>query len=184
MASDEQQMPVQVLKLSPNSSNWVTYRDRLKWAMQTNTFDAHARADSPLVDYLALGTVGGVTTAVRWAKEENTIRLILGLTLPDTTFNRIKMMANVHDTWEILKRVFKERSKALVVDVIRRFRNKRYKEDESVRNHFEYLADLHKQLAVMGKTVTNKDYTNTLLASLPVSYDGAVLSMSASACLW
>jgi len=60
MASDEQQMPVQVLKLSPNSSNWVTYRDRLKWAMQTNTFDAHARADSPPVDYLALGTVGGI----------------------------------------------------------------------------------------------------------------------------
>jgi len=54
------------------------------------------------------------------------------------------------------------------------------KEDESVRNHFEYLADLHEQLAVMDKAVTNEDYTNTLLTSLPVSYDSTVSSMSAS----
>ena len=41
--------------------------------------------------------------------------------LPDTTFNRIKMMANVHDAWEILKWVFEEWSKVLVTDVIWRF---------------------------------------------------------------
>jgi len=57
-------MPVQVLKLSLDGSNWVTYRDRLKWAMQTNTFDAHAGVDSPSVDYLALGTIGGITVTV------------------------------------------------------------------------------------------------------------------------
>jgi len=28
-------------------------------------------------------------------------------------FNRIKMMANVHEAWEILKQVFEEQSKAL-----------------------------------------------------------------------
>src|SRR6267142_376507 len=174
-------MPVQVLKLSLDGSNWVTYRDRLKWAMQTNTFDSHAGADSPPADYLALSTVGGVTTVVQWAKEENAIRLILGSTLPNTAFNRIKMMANVHNAWEILKWVFEEWSKVLVTDVIWRFQNKHCEEDKSVRNHFEYLTDLHEQqLTVVGKAVTNEEYTNTLLASLPVSYDGAVLSMSTS----
>jgi len=92
-------------------------------------------------------------------------------------------MANVHNTWEILKRVFEEWSKALVADVIQRFQNKRCEENESVRNHFEYLADLCKQLAAMGKVVIDEDYTDMLLASLPASYDGAVSSMSASACL-
>jgi len=59
--------------------------------------------------------------------------------------------------------------------------NKHCEEDKSVRNHFEYLTDLHEQqLTVVGKAVTNEEYTNTLLASLPVSYDGAVLSMSTS----
>jgi len=151
--------------------------------MQTNTFDSHAGADSPPADYLALSTVGGVTTVVQWAKEENAIRLILGSMLPNTMFNRIKMMANVHDAWEILKWVFEEWSKALVVDVIQRFQNKHCEEDKSVRNHFEYLTDLHKQLVVMGKAVTNEDYTDTLLTSLLVSYDSVVSSMSTSACL-
>src|SRR6267142_3181193 len=181
MASDEQRMPVQVPKLSLDGSNWVTYRDRLKWAMQANTFDDHAEASSPSAEYTALGTIGGVTSGVRWAKEENMIKLILGSTLPDSAFNRIKMTANVHNAWEILKWVFEEQSKALVADVIRRFRNKRCKEDESVRNHFEYLSDLCEQLAAMGKAVTDEDYTDTLLALLPASYDGAVSSMSASA---
>jgi len=183
MASDEQWMPVQVLKLFPDSSNWVTYRDRLKWAMQANTFDDHAKASLPLAAYTTLGTIGGVTSGAQWAKEENVIKLILGSTLPNSTFNRIKMTANVHDAWEILKQVFEEWSKALVADIIQRFRNKCCKEDESVRNHFEYLADLRKQLVVMGKAVMDKDYTDTLLASLLASYDSTVLSMSVSTCL-
>src|SRR6267142_1716910 len=180
MASDEQRTPVQVPKLSLDGSNWVTYRDRLKWAMQANTFDDHAEASSPSAEYTALGTIGGVTSGVRWAKEENMIKLILGSTLPDSAFNRIKMTANVHNAWEILKWVFEEWSKALVTDVIQRFRNKRCKEDESVRNHFEYLADLCKQLVAMGKAVMDEDYTDMLLASLPASYDGTVSSMSTS----
>src|SRR6266850_6806375 len=183
MASDKQQTPVHVPKLSPDGSNWVTYQDRLKWAMQANSFDDHAEVSLPSAEYTALSTIGGVTSAARWAKEENAIKLILGLTLPDTAFNRIKTMANVHDAWEILKRVFEEWSKALVADIIQRFRNKCCKEDESVRNHFEYLSDLREQLAAMGKAVMDEDYTDTLLASLPASYDGVVSSMSASTCL-
>jgi hypothetical protein len=35
----------------------------------------------------------------------------------------------------------------------------------------------------MGKSVTDEDYTNMLLALLPTSYNGAVLSISVSMCL-
>src|SRR6266850_3731504 len=120
---------------------------------------------------------------VRWTKEENTIRLALGSTLPDTTFNRIKATANVHNAWEILKRVFEEWSKVLVTDVIQKFWNKHCNEEESIRSHFEYLANLRKQLAAIGKAVTDEDYTDMLLASLLASYDGVVSSISTSACL-
>jgi len=111
------------------------------------------------------------------------IRLTLGSTLPDTAFNRIKATANVHNAWEILKRVFKEWSKALVVDVIWKFWNKRCNKDKSIRSHFEYLANLREQLMAIGKAVTDEDYTDTLLASLLASYDRAVSSISVSMCL-
>jgi len=85
--------------------------------------------------------------------------------------------------WDILKRVFKKRSKALVTDLMQRFRNKCCEEDESVHGHFKYLADLHEQLAAMGKAVTDNNYTDMLLMSLPALYDGTVLSISVSMCL-
>jgi len=62
MASDEQRMPVQVPKLSLDGSNWVTYQDRLKWAMQANSFDDHAKVSSPSAEYTTLSTIGGVVT--------------------------------------------------------------------------------------------------------------------------
>jgi transposase InsO family protein len=159
----------------------VAYRDRLIWAMQTNSFQDHAQADAPSTAYVAKGDIDGMKPDARWAKEESAIRQVLGSTLPDTAFNRIKTTANVHDAWEILKRVFEERSKALVADLIRKFRNKRCNEDESVRSHFESLANLREQLAAIGKAVTDEDYTDTLLASLPHSYDSSISSISASA---
>ena len=181
MQQDEQR--VQVPKLSSDGSNWVIYRDRLIWAMQTNSFNDHTADASPSPNYTALGTLNGMTPEARWTKEESAIKQVLGSTLPDTAFNRIKGTATVKAAWEILKRVYEERSKALVADLMRRFRNKRCEEDESVRSHFEFLANLREQLAAMGKAVTDDDYTDTLLASLPNSFEASVSSISASACL-
>jgi hypothetical protein len=183
MAQEEFKMQVQVPKLSLDGANWVIYHNRLKWAMQTNSFNAHASDTSLTQAYTTLGMIGGLTSDVHWKKEENAIKQVLGSTLPDTAVNRIKASANVHDTWEILRHVYEERSKALVTDLIQRFQNKCYDEDECIRSHFEYLTDLHEQLVAMGKSVTDKDYTDMLLASLPTSYNGVVLSISASACL-
>jgi len=148
--------------------------------MQTNTFTDHAVVNAPMTAYIAVGNVGGLTPNARWVKEENTIKLVLGSTLPDTAFNKIKTTANIRDAWEILKQVYEEQSKALVADIIWKFQNKRCNEDESIRSHFEYLANLCEQLVAIGKAVMDKDYTDTLLASLPASYNSAVSSISAS----
>ena len=53
-------------------------------------------------------------------------------------------------------------------------------EDENVCTHFEHLADICEQLTSMGKVVNDKDYTDTLLASLPASYNYTVSFISAS----
>jgi hypothetical protein len=172
---------IRLPKLATDGSNWVVYRDRVIWAMQVHTIDEHISDDTPPQAYLDHGTVDSLTPQARWDKEENIIKQILCSTLPDTAFNRIKSATTIKAVWEILKRVYEDRSKALVADVIRRFRNRRCEETESVRTHFEALADLREQLAAMGKAVDDADYTDTLLASLPASYDSTISSISASA---
>ena len=106
---------------------------------------------------------------------------MLGATLPDTAFIRIKDSTSVKAAWEALRKLYEEKSRALVADLIRRFRNKRCEEGGNVRSHFEELADLREQLAGIGRKVDDEDYTDTLLASLPASYDGACTAISASA---
>jgi hypothetical protein len=103
IAQEEFKIQVQVPKLSPDSANWVIYHDRLKWAMQTNSSNAHASDTSPTQAYTTLGMIGGLAPDACWEKEENAIKQVLGSTLPNTAFSRIKASANVHDAWEILK---------------------------------------------------------------------------------
>jgi hypothetical protein len=69
-------MQVQVPKLSPDGANWVIYCDRLKWAMQTNSFNAHVSDTSPTQVYTTLGMIGGLTPDVRWEKKENCYDLL------------------------------------------------------------------------------------------------------------
>ena len=166
--------------MASDGANWVVFRDRVIWALQGSSINEHIVADSPSATYTGLGTIDNLDPDARWSKEEGTIKQVLCSTLPDSAFTRIKAATSVKAAWDILKHVYEERSKAMVANVIRRFRNKCCEEDKSVHIHFESLADLREQLSTMGKAVTNNDYTDTLLASLPASYDSVVLSISAS----
>ena len=47
----------------------------------------------------------------------------------------------------------------------------RCRENNNVCTHFQNLSELKEQLATMGKVISDEDYTNILLASLPPSYD-------------
>ena len=155
--------------------------DRVIWAMQANSINDHLSSGTPPADYIALGDRDNLTPELCWAKEENQIKQVLCTTLPDTAFNWIKGSTTIKDAWDTLKRVYEEHSKALMADLMWRFQNKCCEEAESVRVHFKSLAELQEQLAAMGKAVNDGDYTDTLLASLPASYNSAVSLISASA---
>ena len=168
-------------KLLPDGANWVTYCDRLHWALDSGRLHKHIQLDTVPTLYTTAGTIGGISADDRWAKEEGQVRMMIGNSIPDSAFNKIKSQTTVKAIYDTLKTAYEDRSKALVADLMRRFRNKRCKDNESVRSHFEELANLREQLAAMGKSVTDTDYLDTLLASLPTSYEQACVAISASA---
>ena len=49
-----------------------------------------------------------------------------------------------------------------------------------MRIHFKHLTNLKEQLAAMGKHISDEDYTDVLLASLPASYDTSCSPISHS----
>ena len=172
---------IQVPKLSADGANWVDYRDRLLWLLESHSIEEHIQHDTLPTSYTTLGKIGGLEPLERWRKEEFAIRQVIGPSIPSSAFTRVKSNKSVKSVWEALKQIYEEKTRALVADLIRRFRNTRCGENDDVRAHFENLANLKEQLAAMGKTVSDEDYTDILLASLPTSYDATCSSISHSA---
>ena len=166
-------------KLAKGGTNWFTYKDRIVWTLQGSTISEHLKLDTPSAKYTALGTQNSLTPAAQWKKEEGDIMAVFAQTLPDTTFNKIKGSANIKATWDGLKALYRDCSKALIANIIWQFQNKCYGEDESICAHFESFADLREQLASMGKEVDDENYTDTLMTSLPCSYNSAIQSITA-----
>jgi len=172
---------ITILKLSDDGSNWVNYRDHVLWLLESQTIDNHIDHNSPPTAYQNQGKVRGVEYADRWKKEETAIKQVIGPSIPCAAFSCIKGQKHVKGVWTILKQIYKEKTRALAVDLMQRFRNTRCGENDSICTRFENLCNLQEQLARMGKLISDKDYTDILLASLPPSYDSSCSSISNSA---
>jgi hypothetical protein len=68
-----------------------------------------------------------------------------------------------------------------LIDLGRKLQNTKCGEDDNVRAHFEALANFHEQLAAMGQTISDDQYTNTLMSSLPLSYDSNISIITTNA---
>jgi len=174
---------ITIPKLSNNGSNWVNYCDRVLWLLESQTIDNHINHDSPPTAYQNQGKVRGVEYADCWKKEETAIKQVIGPSIPCTTFSCIKGQKNIKGVWDILKQIYEEKTRALAADLMQQFQNTRCGDNDNVCTYFENLCNLREQLASMGKLISDEDYTDILLASLPTSYDSSCSSISNSTCL-
>jgi hypothetical protein len=167
-------------KLEEDGRNWVNYKDHITMALESSGHDAHLSSNSAHKDYGGVGTINGTEPADRWRRGESYVKQVIAATIPQAVFNQIKGGTRTKDVWEALKKMYEERSRTTRVELVRRFRNKKCGEKESVRTHFQELSALREQLVALGKTIDDEDYTDTLLASLPSSYDHEIASINAS----
>jgi len=171
---------VNVPKLTHDSSNWVDYRDCILWLLESQNIDTHIADDTMPTSYTTDGKISSLEPPEHWKKEETVIRQVIGPSMLPTAFTCIKGQKMVKGAWEMLKRIYKEKTHGLAMDVMRRFRNTRCGESDSVRTHFEHMANVCEQLAAMGKAISDDDYMDILLTSLPHSYDQLCTSISNS----
>jgi hypothetical protein len=181
MQSEEQK--VHLPKLDIEGDNWVMYRDRLLWTMKQFSMKDHIANDSPPAAYTAKGTVRGLASADRWERKEHLIRTALGNSMPDKAFNQIKDTESVKEAWDILRSVYEDHMAALVSDCMKAFRNTKCLEGGNIRTHFHQLAVLRDQLTLLGQTITDRDYLDTLLTSIPRSFEGSISSLNGTSFL-
>ena len=176
------ELRINVPKLAADGSNWVVYRDRMTWAMDSRLLSDHLTNVSMPAAY-GPGTINGVTLAARWAQGEATVKQAIAASVPDSIFNRIKGSTRAKDVWDALKALFEGRTQMIIVDLRRQLQTMKCGEDDNVRTHFDTIANLREQLAAMGKTIADDEYASILLGSLPAAYDATASAMSTTASL-
>ena len=70
------------------------------------------------------------------------VKQIIGATIPDITFNHIKRHSAVKDVWAVLKKMYEDRTRILMANMMRHFHNKCCGDSENVCTHFEELFQL------------------------------------------
>src|SRR5712672_1931219 len=177
--TDDIQLSIE--NLAADGSNWVSYRDRMVWTIESHGLAEHLAEASMTQTYINAGTVGHLLPQARWNMDNGIVKRLIGASVPNTIFLQIKSKTNVKEVWDALKALYETRSELAVVQLTNRFQSTKCGEDDNVRTHYELLADLREQLAAMGKTITDREYAGTLMGSLPPSYE-SVLSTISSSC--
>ena len=131
--------------------------------------------------YKDASDVGGVKPDACWKADEAVVRQLIVASVTDSVFNCIKGSANAKSVWDELKKIFEGRTRSLLIDLGRKLQNTKCGEDDDVRAHFESLANFRKQLAAMGQSISDDQYTNMLMSSLPPSYDANISIITTNA---
>ena len=176
MSEDKLYLP----KLAEDGSNWITYHDRMEWAMKMRGLGDHLTNASVSSKYTNDGVIATLTPSQRWAKDQAKASQLMDATIPDVVFHKIKATNNVKEVWDMLKVEFDGKSRSVMVDLGRKFQTTRCGDDEDVRAHFSKLAYLREQLMALGRAVSDDEYAAVLMGSLPPAYDGAIDSLTSS----
>lgn len=188
-----------VPKLLADGSNWVTYRDRLRWALnargllgqidQENPEPTNPTVNAPLPDPSDTAAVTAAASLSRgyeiriekWQMAEATVKQCIASSVPDSIFNRIKTKKTAKDVWDAVSQIFEDRSTMVAIDLRLKLQSVKCGDTEDVRAHFDKLADMKERLASYGVTLDDHEYASILVGSLPSTYDPTLSSILASA---
>src|ERR1700678_45668 len=85
--------------------------------------------------------------------------------------------------WEAVKNQREKKSRMVTVDMRRRLQAEKCAEHRDVRVHLNKLLAMRENLAPMGGSINDKDFTSIVLGSIPQSYDTYIAAITATSTL-
>jgi LTR polyprotein gag-polypeptide-like protein len=174
------ELKISVEKLLSDGSNWVNYRNWMIWSLRSWGLLQHLASMTMPANYTIVGGTQNVTPTMQWEANEATTMQVIAALIPNSVFTNIKSKTTVKDVWDTLKALFEGRMTMVLVWLSQQLQSAPCSNDDNVCEHFKKLANLCEQLAVMGKSMPDNEYTLILLGSLPTTYAGMLGSIAAS----
>src|SRR5277367_4131411 len=85
--------------------------------------------------------------------------------------------------WEAVRNQREKKSRMVTVDLRRRLQAEKCAEQEDVRAHLNKLQAMREDLASMGGSISDEDFTSIILGSIPLSYDTYIAAITATSTL-
>jgi hypothetical protein len=85
-----EELKLHITKLAADGSNWVTYRDRMLWAIDPRRWSDCLTSDKITMRYVDAGYVGGMKPQERWDNDEAGVKQLIASSISDTAFNHVK----------------------------------------------------------------------------------------------
>ena len=122
-----------VTKLLADGSNWVIYRDRMLWAIDSRGLKDHITSTSITQPYKDTGRVGHLEAQQRWDLDQSVVKQLIAASVPNSVFNSIKTGITAKDVWDELKKLYEGRTTLILVDLGRRIQTTCCAEEDSMR---------------------------------------------------
>ena len=94
---------------------------------------------------------------------------------------RTRREETVHGVWNVYMKAFEQWSQLFAQDLRRKLQELCYNEKGNLCDHFDKLHTIQEELAVLGDDVNEKEFTNTIMLSLPTLYNSIVMIISMQA---
>ena len=180
-------------KLQADGRNWITYRDRLTLCITAQGLLGYLDgtvtepADPATRDESASHTPDEVSENEEhakldadWKQKQAIVLQYIASTIPDSLYLKIKGKQTAKEAWDTLKAEFESRTRMFIIDLRRRLQDEKCDENGNLRTHFDTMRTMREELAALGHTISNTDFTAILLGSLPKSYDSYLSAVTAT----
>jgi hypothetical protein len=183
-----------ILRLPADGKGFVVWKERLEFSIWARGLYGHldgtvTKPQEPTRPAEgATATAEQVSAVERYTKDLNQylqeqaiVFQQIASTIPDLLYLKIKGKVTVKEAWDTLKADFEKRSWMIIIDLQKRLQDVRCAENGNIRTHFDNIRTMREELASLGMTLSEPDFSAIVLGSLPKSYDQFLSAVTATA---
>jgi transposase InsO family protein len=111
------------------------------------------------------------------------LKQAIASTIPDSLFLDVRKELMAQLMWDAVTNKREKKSRMVTVDLRRKLQSEKCDESGDVRAHLIKLQTMREDLASMGGSISDEDFTSIILGSIPLSYDTFISAMSATSTL-
>jgi hypothetical protein len=164
---------VHILKLESDGSNWVIFKDQFTFVASAAALEKHidGMGKVPTTLEFAIEDLTLLTDAQKeelnlyeaqqskWMMGEAVVKQAIATTIPDLLFLEIQREMTAHLMWEAVREKREKKSRMVTVDFCCKLQAEKCPEHSDMRAHLHKLQTMREDLALMGGSITDEDFT-------------------------